>query len=141
VCFPFSFLRKNIFFLTLTFSFPLILFSAPSADLSQGLRALQQIRSLIPERFFEEEFQISVDEKAFKKPLNELSSHKFREKGTPFICMLGKSNRYLLRWTMSGEPVRISDSYLEFEYGPFWKYPTALERLEQMESAIYRIDQ
>jgi hypothetical protein len=117
-------------------------FGAPSYDLNQSLRALQQIRSLIPERFSEQEFDILVDEPAFKKPLHDLCSHKLREMSIPSTCMLGSSNYYLLRWTFSGESVRILDTYLEFEYGPFWKYPTALESLDEMKSTIYkRVDE
>ncbi len=116
------------------------LVALPSKDLNQSLRALQQIRTLIPERFSEEEFNILVDEEGFKKPLHELCSHKFRDTKIPSVCLLGSSNYYLLRWTMSGEAVRILDSYQEFEEGPFWKYPTALESLESLESAAYRMD-
>lgn len=119
----------------------IFLFALPSSDLNQGLRALQQIRSLIPERFSEQEFDILVDVEGFQKPIDALCSHKFRETAIPSTCILGSSNNYLLRWTLSGEAVRILDSYQEFEYGPFWKYPTALEKLEDMESSVYRIDQ
>lgn len=115
-----------------------LLFGLPSSGLNQSLRALQQIRTLIPERFSEEEFDILIDEAAFEKPLNELCSHKFRDTAIASTCMLGSSDRYLLRWTLSGEAVRILDSYQEFEYGPFWKYPTALECLESMESKVDR---
>ena len=63
-----------------------------------------------------------------------------RDAEVPATRMLGSSQHYLLRWTFSGEAVRMSDSYLEFEYGPFWKYPSALESLEEMESATYKVD-
>lgn len=121
-------------------AFPLFFFGAVSPELQQGLRALQQIRSLIPERFVEEEFDIIVDKKGFEKPLSDLCCHKHREMNIASTCILGDSSSYLLRWTLSGESVRILDSYEEFEYGPFWKYPTALQRLEEMESAVYRMD-
>jgi|GEM_PF-3542360 len=136
---PFFVVQKIGFLIALSIS-PFFLFGQISTDLSQGLRALQQIRSLIPERFSEEEFSILVDEKGFEKPLQELCSHSRREVSIPSTCSLGNSEYYLMRWTMSGEAVRILDSYEEFEYGPFWKYPAALERLEEMSSAPYRMD-
>lgn len=113
---------------------PLVFFGAISNELFQGLRALQQIRTLIPERFTKEEFSILVDQKEFQKSLNGLCSHNRREMNIPSVCNLGGENYYLLRWTCSGEPLRILDVYEEFEYGPFWQYPSALDRLNEMES-------
>lgn len=122
------------------YAFPLFFFGAVSNELQQGLRALQQIRSLIPERFVEEEFDIIVDKAGFEKPLCDLCSHKNRDMNIASTCITGDSGHYLLRWTVSGESVRILDSYEEFQFGPFWKYPTAMEHLEEMESAVYRMD-
>jgi hypothetical protein len=42
---------------------------------------------------------------------------------------MGSSHFYYSRWTLSGESVRILDFYQEFEYGPYWLYPTAMEKL------------
>jgi hypothetical protein len=126
--------------LRLFFLCPLFLFGTISNELNQGLRALQQIRNLIPERFSEEEFDILVDEKGLQKSLSELCCHHQKRTEVLPNCMLGSSSYYLSRWTLSGEPVRILDSYFEFQYGPFWKYPAALEHLEEMELGPYRMD-
>lgn len=110
---------------------PLILLGV-SHDMTIGLRALQQIRTLIPERLSDEEFTISVDRKAFIEPLNALATHSLKESAIPSAKMLGHSHFYYSHWTISGEPVRILDFYQEFEYGPYWLYPTAMERLRDM---------
>lgn len=111
---------------------PLFLFGSISGDLNVGLRALQQIRTLIPERLSDEEFSILVDWQAFQEPLDKLASHSSREPGNPSAKVLGDSHYYYSRWTISGEPIRILDFYQEFEYGPYWLYPTAMERMWEM---------
>ncbi len=77
---------------------PLTLFASIHYDLNVALQALQQIRTLIPERLSDQEFSIN-------------------------------SQFYYTHWTISGEPVRILDWYQEFEYGPYWFYPSALQHL------------
>jgi hypothetical protein len=110
---------------------PVLLFGSISSDLNIGLRALQQIRTLVPEREVDEEFSILVDKEAFRKALKE-HSHPLRESGIPACKAIGDSHYYYSRWTISGESVRILDFYQEFEYGPYWLYPTAINRLYDM---------
>src|SRR3990167_721663 len=107
---------------------PLALFGSITSDLTVGLQALQQIRVLIPERLSVEEFSILVDQKGMESSLDgkHLSASDLVTLG------VGVSKSYYLRWTITGEPVRILDSYLEFEYGPYWLYPTAMERLQEL---------
>jgi hypothetical protein len=109
--------------------FPLFLFATISSDINTALRALQQIRTLIPERLQEQEFSIVIDRKAFKQSMKKLSENPLRESSVPALIGIGCSQYYLLRWTVSGEAVRILDLYQEFEYGPFWNYPSALDTL------------
>lgn len=109
-----------------------VLFCSISGDLAIGLRGLQQIRTLVPERLVDEEFAIVVDRKAFEQPLKKLSSHPLRESVIPCAQGIGTSRFYYLHWTISGEPIRVLDFYQEFEYGPYWLYPTAMERLWEM---------
>jgi hypothetical protein len=110
---------------------PVLLFGSISSDLNIGLRALQQIRTLIPERVSDEEFSILVDREAFRKSLAKLT-YPLKESGIPAYRSIGPSHFYYSRWTISGEPVRILDFYQEFEYGPYWLYPTAMNRLYDM---------
>lgn len=100
--------------------------------MTTGLRALQQIRTLIPERLVDEEFSISVDQTAFALAIESLVSHPLREENIPAIRAFGQSHFYSSRWTVSGEPVRLLDDYLTFEYGPYWDYPTALHALDDL---------
>lgn len=110
---------------------PLCFFGQISLDLNTGLRALQQIRTLIPERLSDEEFSIIVDQKAFSDSL-KAHNHPMKEMGIPSAKAVGCSRFYYSRWTISGEPIRILDFYQEFEYGPYWLYPTAVHRLYDM---------
>ena len=110
---------------------PSLFFGTIRSDLNVGLRALQQIRTLIPERLVDEEFSIIVDQKAFAEDL-KTRSHPMKEKGIPAAKSIGCSHFYYSRWTVVGEPIRILDLYQEFEYGPYWLYPTAVQRLYDM---------
>ena len=112
--------------------FPVAFFGGISGDLNVGLRALQQIRTLVPERLSVEEFSIMVDRKGFVEPVNRLAERGLKESGAPCIKAIGSSRFYYSHWTISGEPVRILDSYQEFEYGPYWLYPAAMEKLWDM---------
>jgi len=114
---------------------PFLLFASISSDLAVGLRALQQIRTLIPERLSDEEFSILVDRNAFSGPIEKLASNALKEPGIPSSRMLNASHFYYLRWTISGEPVRILDAYQDFEYGPYWRYPTSVHCLYDMHHA------
>jgi len=108
-----------------------LFFGTIPSDLAIAQRALQQIRTLIPERLSVEEFSIIVDQKAFAEALGA-TSHPKREPAIPSGEEVGCSHFYLTRWTISGESVRILDFYQEFEYGPYWRYPTAIQRLYDM---------
>lgn len=110
---------------------PVLLVASIRSDLNVGLRALQQIRTLIPERLSDEEFSIIVDRKAFAESLKSYS-HPLKEPGIPSAIATGCSHFYYSHWTISGEPVRILDFYQEFEYGPYWLYPTSVQRLYDM---------
>jgi hypothetical protein len=107
---------------------PLFLF----ARSEHALQSLQQIRSLIPERFVEEEFDLQVDQKGLETSVQQLASHP-KQSDIASACYLGDTTQYLLRWTFSGESIRICDTYLEFINSPYWKYPGAMMRLESLE--------
>lgn len=113
---------------------PCVLFGQISSDLNMGLRALQQLRTLIPERLVNEEFAIIVDRNAFNEALRSVS-HPMEQPGVPSIKTICCSNYYYSRVLLSGEPIRILDFYQEFEYGPYWRYPTSMHRLFDMHHA------
>lgn len=108
---------------------PLSLFASISSDLNVALRSLQQIRTLIPERLSVEEFSVRVDRKAFEEKALQPKEGVMLSRNE-----IGRSHLYYSRWVISGEPIRILDSYQEFEYGPYWRYPTALEKLSSMQN-------
>lgn len=113
------------------FFLPALSFGSISSDLNLGLRALQQIRTLIPERLVDEEFSIIIDKQSFAEAYRSMSYPMHAEETYPAkgIC---HSHFYYTRWTLSGEPIRMLDFYQEFEYGPYWLYPSATQRLSDM---------
>lgn len=119
----------------IVFIFPFFLFGA---QLQENLKALQQIRSLVPERIWYEEFSILVDRVGFRKILCDHKSHK-RGGGPVFgiACPQG----YFIQSTFSGENVRILDLYQQFQFSPFWKTPPMRGKLESLERQILKINQ
>ena len=113
----------------LWFLVPSVFLGDFSTDLTIGLRSLQQIRTLIPERLSEEKFSISVDQKGFMQALDASPVNSLNDPYLPPMRAFGLSRFYYSHWTLSGEPIRILDGYLEFELGPYWIYPTALHQL------------
>lgn len=111
---------------------------AVSTDTMQGLRALQQIRNLIPDRFSQMEFHIIVDQKGIEPSLIQLAAEQEKQSNGVADYFLGASQFYVSRWTISGDAVALPDSFEEFEYGPYWKYPTLLDKLENLETRRYR---
>lgn len=71
-----------------------------------GWQSLSQLDSLMPERIWEEEFQIFVDPALFASS----------QTTTP-------SRSYFLKSAMSKDPVALTDPYPEFLWSPYWKYP------------------
>ena len=112
---------------------PILLFASVSNDINIGLYSLQQIRTLVPERLSEEVFSIRVDRDAFEKAFAKRPSHSMQQPGIASMPGIGTSHFYYSRMIFSGEPMRILDAYQEFEYVPYWMYPTALNKLYDME--------
>lgn len=117
------------------FIFPICLFGT---QLQENLKALQQIRSLVPERIWYEEFHILVDRSGFVKMLQEHRSHK--RGGSP-IFGIACPHGYFTQTTFSGENVRILDLYQQFQFSPFWKTPRMREKLESLERKMLKTAQ
>ena len=95
------------------------------------LIALQQLRTVIPERQWEQEFSILVDFSAFEEQAKKIIE---KREGMRQPCFaIAQSKDYFLNATMSGETIRILDGYQEFEEGIFWRTPRMLEQLYWME--------
>ncbi|MBU6383073.1 MAG: hypothetical protein KGQ49_04930 [Verrucomicrobia bacterium] len=97
------------------------------------LYSLQQLRTVIPERLWEQEFSISIDQNAFQTAAMKLMEHPRKEKTIASSFTIAASKDYFLFATMSGEMIRITDQYQEFEEGAFWKTPDVNDRLEWLE--------
>lgn len=101
-----------------------------------GWESLQQLNSLMPERIWEQEFSIIVDQKGFERVIPEWTLHQRREGMHQCRIALPCSNEYFLRSTMSGENTRLLDRYQEFEWSPYWKNPPRVSELRALEIKI-----
>lgn len=119
----------SLFFAPL-FSAPLCIGDVTPKSPCAGWESLQQLGSLMPERIWEQEFDIQIDCSAFQKKIEEwLPSDETS-------CLLGHTNRYFLKSSMSGENSRLFDRYEEFEWSPFWKNPAKLDEFRRLEMKI-----
>ncbi len=114
---------------SVAFADPLCCGHERSKSFCAGWESLQQIRSLIPERIWDQEFQIRVDRKAFMKAMKG-----WTRKDVSSCMAMGENRQFFLRSTMSGENVRILDQYQEFQWSPFWKNPPMKEQLCNLEN-------
>lgn len=94
------------------------------------LNALQQLRTVIPERLWEQEFSILIDKPAFENAFMRMMEDQKREQRIRPEFVIAQSRDYFLFSTMSGETIRISDEYQEFEEGVFWRTPDVNDRLK-----------
>ena len=108
---------------------------APSAAqvVQNSQEALQELRTLIPERLWVQEFSILLDREAFVAQIQSLIDHHRRNDMMRSSFALARSRDYLLPSTMAGENIRLLDHYQEFEQSPFWRTPNQLNRLRWLE--------
>jgi hypothetical protein len=92
-----------------------------------GWESLQQLNSLMPERIWEQEFDMRLDCAAFEKKIGEWLS------GQECSYTVARTNRYFLKTTMSGETSRLFDRYEEFEWSPYWKNLPQLNEFYSLE--------
>lgn len=111
---------------------------AYGTQLQENLKALQQIRSLVPERIWYEEFNILVDRNGFRQALCEREK---RQKEHEPVFGIAHPQGYFLQVTFSGENVRILDLYQQFQFSPFWKTPVLRGQLEALERKILKTPQ
>ncbi len=118
-----------------SFFYIFLIARAFAADpIAQQLDALQQLRSLIPERVWFQEFSILVDTEGFEDQAKKLMDHPRRDEAIEPSYAIAQSTGYFLFSTMSGESVRLLDRYQQFEQSPFWRTPEAMDRLKWLES-------
>lgn len=110
-------------------------FPVAFAEIDRGLDAMQQLRTLMPERLWVQEFSILVKRKAFQDHLTKLMNRRWTDPSIKPSYVLAQADYYFLKSTMSGEFAQITDIYQEFEESPFWKNPLMVASLKQMEKA------
>jgi hypothetical protein len=103
-----------------------------------GWQSLQQVRSLIPERIWKQEFDVLVDREAFQKAMPAWTKHERQDGAHQCRTALADSKRYILRSVFTGEYARIDDWYSEFEFSPFWRNPPRICELRGLEKQILK---
>jgi filamentous hemagglutinin family protein len=104
-------------------------FSNGGLFVKETLDSLQELRSLIPERLWYQEFAWLTDVPGFQMVASELANYRKSFAGSRAAISIGQPKYYFLHATISGEPIRIMDRYLEFLDSPYWKNPDSLRRL------------
>ena len=101
----------------------------------KSLDAQQELRTIIPERLWDQEFAWLIDGPAFEKATAIRQTHRRRDRSIPPLTAIGASEFYILRATVSGEAIRLPDRYMEFLDSPYWKTPEAEYSLPYKEYA------
>lgn len=91
----------------------------------KSLDAQQELRTIIPERLWDQEFAWLIDGPAFEKATAIRQTHRRRDRSIPSLTAIGTSEFYILRSTTSGEAIRLPDRTMEFLDSPYWKTPEA----------------
>src|SRR5688572_9879286 len=100
-------------------------------------QSLQQLRDLIPERNWDQQFSLVVARKAFDRPLHQwLSQHVHEQSICPSITF-GISKEYFLRYTIAGDYIRILDRFEDFHFSPFWESPLFLQQLYELKKKVW----
>jgi len=98
-----------------------------NVPIQKSLDAMQQLRSLIPERNYEEMFNIHVYADEFDRALEK----QIKQANTTIST--GPMQGYFLFAATSGEAIRILDLYEQFQFSPYWHIPELLEKLRDVE--------
>ncbi len=116
-----------LFFFHTAFTIPF------ETSVNQALFALQELRTLMPERLWVQEFSLLVDQEGLEKQIQKAMQHPRLDTTLSPSFSLARSKDYLLRTTLSGETIRMLDRYQEFEQSPFWRTPNQMDRLHWLE--------
>ncbi len=116
-----------LFFFHTAFTIPF------ETSVNQALTALQELRTLMPERLWVQEFSLLVDQEGLEKQIQKAMQHPRLDTTLSPSFSLARSKDYLLRTTLSGETIRMLDRYQEFEQSPFWRTPNQMDRLHWLE--------
>jgi hypothetical protein len=93
------------------------------------LYGLQELRTVIPERLWQEEFALLVDTKAFEEATCQTKeSSIWDSKYEPSIGIC-PSEYYFLYAATTGETIRLDDRYLQFLNSPYWNAPEVVRQL------------
>jgi hypothetical protein len=110
---------------------PITLFAmhADRIAVHNTLYGLQQLRTVIPERLWSQEFALLVDKQAFQKAADEACKSNFWDSDQRPMIGVGSSGYYFLYAATTGETIRLDDRYLQFLNSPYWNTPERIRKL------------
>jgi filamentous hemagglutinin family protein len=114
-------------------------FSNGGTYVEETLDSLQQLRSLIPERLWYQEFAWLIDVPGFQVAASELATRRKSFAGSKAAISIGVPEYYFMHATISGESIRIMDRYLEFLDSPYWKNPDTLRYLYYLQHNYFKV--
>ena len=103
------------------------------------LYGLQELRTVIPERLWTEEFAVLVDNAAFEKAAKETDVPAHIDPDYLPSIAAGSSKYYFLYAATTGEPIRLDDRYLQFLDSPYWNSPDAVRKLYYLQHNYMKV--
>ena len=122
--------------------FPCILFAMPSGEqlaVNNALYGLQQLRTLIPERLWMEEFALVIDQREFEAVASRISDVPLQDPTYTPTVGLGSTKYYFLYAATTGETIRLEDRYLQFLNSPYWDTPEAMRNLYYLQHNYMKV--
>jgi hypothetical protein len=103
--------------------------SGEKLAINNALYGLQQLRTVIPERLWMEEFALVIDKREFEEIASRISDVPLQDPVYPPTVGLGSTEYYFLYAATTGETIRLDDRYLQFLDSPYWNTPEAVRKL------------
>lgn len=103
------------------------------------LYGLQQLRTVIPERLWSQEFALLVDKEAFQKAADDECKSTFWDCAHKPTMGVGSSGYYFLYAATTGETIRLDDRYLQFLNSPYWNTPERVRKLYYLQHNYMKV--
>lgn len=116
---------------------PNVPFANGGLYVGETLYSLQQLWSVIPERLWYQRFAILLNQSRFKAAVKGYAARPLLIESDP-IMGFGTSSYYSLQNTVSGDPIGMSDDYVQFLNSPYWKTPDELLQLNNLQNKAFR---
>jgi hypothetical protein len=121
---------------------PLSLVAAPPGErmaVQNTLYGLQELRTVIPERLWQEEFALLVDTKAFEEVASQTKESSIWDSRFEPTVEIGPSEYYFLYAATTGETIRLDDRYLQFLNSPYWNAPEVVRQLYYLQRNYMKV--